>query len=74
MSDTELRSELLKIIAAAKQGHLLRASDLLQEAEVKWHADEFAVREAIWHLLSTNQIVLTPERTLRVAEAENIAV
>lgn len=70
MSDTELRSELLKIIAAAQQGHLVRASDLLHEAENRWNADEFAVREAIWHLLSTNQVVLTPERTLRIAEAE----
>lgn len=70
MSNTELRGELLKIIAAAKQRHLLRASYLLQEAEHKWNADEFSVREAIWHLWSTNQIVLTPERTLRIAEED----
>jgi len=74
MSDTELRNELLKIIAAAQRGHPLRASDLLHEAGDKWNADEFEVREAIWHLLSTNQIVLTPERTLRIAEAEKAAV
>lgn len=71
MSDTELRRELLKVIAdEVAQGHAPLASELLQQAQERWKADEFEVREAIWHLLSTNQLVLSPERTLRPAAAE----
>ena len=71
MSDTELRRELLKVIAdEVAQGRPPLASALLQEAQERWKADEFEVREAIWYLLSTNQLVLSPERTLRPAAAE----
>lgn len=75
MSDAELRTELLKIIEAeSDHGHQPLASELLEKAHQKWNADEFEVREAIWHLLSTNQVVLTPERTLRLAKEEEAPV
>ena len=48
---------------------LLLPAELLQQARERWKADEFDVREAIWYLLSTNQLVLSPERTLRPAAA-----
>lgn len=67
MSDVRLREEVLRVLAdKAAHGAPPRASELIAQAINQWpDVDEFAVREAIWYLLSNHKIELTPERRLQ---------
>jgi hypothetical protein len=70
MSDAQLREELLKTVASEAN---LRADQLLELARKKFDADEFAVREALWYLISHNMVELTADRTLRTPRHKHVA-
>jgi hypothetical protein len=75
MSDVQLREELFKFLKNhAAHGVNPRPLELLEQAQKEaWKADEFAIREALWYLISHDRIELTPERTLRPTRAEDLA-
>ena len=71
MSQHDLQAALLEFLAEGER----TPSDLLEQgATQRWKADEFEIREAIWQLLSSHQIELTPARRLRVASEHRVAV